>query len=162
VANYWEQVVEINKWQQKRISSLIIRNLFGTLSNKRLGVFGFSFKANTNDTRESPSINISNNLLREGAKLSFYDPKVIEKQIFLEFEKSEYKDNISVNDTPLKSAEGADAIIVLTEWEEFSSLDWQKMFNVMRKPAWVFDARAFLDTETLKNIGFKVWSLGSV
>ena len=75
---------------------------------------------------------------------------------------SEYKDNISINDTPLKSAEGADAIIVLTEWEEFSSLDWQKMFNVMRKPAWVFDARAFLDAENLKNIGFKVWSLGSV
>ncbi len=161
VANYWEQVIEINKWQQKRISSLIIRSLFGTLSNKRLAVFGFSFKANTNDTRESPSINISKNLLQEGAKLSFYDPKVNERQICFEFQNSEYEDSIFVNKTALQSAEGADAIIVLTEWEEFKYLDWKEIFNVMRKPAWVFDARVFLNKEALKNIGFKVWSLGS-
>ena len=85
VGDYWEQVVEINQWQQRRISSLIIKNLFGTLSNKKLAVFGFSFKANTNDTRESPSINISKNLLQEGAKLSFYDPKVNSDKILSEF-----------------------------------------------------------------------------
>ena len=138
---------------------MVIKNLFGTLSNKKLAVFGFSFKANTNDTRESPSINISKNLLQEGAKLSFYDPKVNEKQIFIKFDKSE--DEIFVNNTALEAAEGADAIIVLTEWEEFKYLNWDKIFDNMRKPAWIFDSRAYLDKEYLKSIGFKVWSLGT-
>ena len=160
VGDYWEQVVEINQWQQKRISSLVIKNLFGTLSNKKLAIYGFSFKANTNDTRESPSINISKNLLQEGAKLSFYDPKVNEKQIFKAFDKSE-KEEIFVNDTALKAAEGADAIIVMTEWEEFNSVNWKDIFEIMRKPAWLFDTRVFLDKEYLKNIGFKIWSLGT-
>ncbi|MBO8221453.1 nucleotide sugar dehydrogenase [Prochlorococcus marinus] len=161
VADYWEQVVDINQWQQNRISSLVIRNLFGTLSNKKLAVYGFSFKANTNDTRESPSINVSINLLQEGAKLSFYDPKVSEKQILSEFENNINEKNVLVNNTALKAAEGADAIIVLTEWEEFNHLDWEDIFKIMRKPAWVFDTRVFLDKQYLKNIGFKVWSLGT-
>ena len=161
VADYWEQVVDINQWQQNRISSLVIRNLFGTLSNKKLAIYGFSFKANTNDTRESPSINVSKNLLQEGAKLSFYDPKVSEKQILSEFENNRNEKNVLVNNTALKAAEGADAIIVLTEWEEFNNLDWEDIFEIMRKPAWVFDTRVFLDKQYLKNIGFKVWSLGT-
>ena len=161
VADYWEQVVDINQWQQNRISSLVIRNLFGTLSNKKLAVFGFSFKANTNDTRESPSISVSKNLLQEGAKLSFYDPKVSEKQILSEFENNRNEKNVLVNDTALKAAEGADAIIVLTEWDEFNYLDWEDIFEIMRKPAWIFDTRVFLDKQYLKNIGFKVWSLGT-
>ena len=161
VADYWEQVVDINQWQQNRISSLVIRNLFGTLSNKKLAVFGFSFKENTNDTRESPSINVSKNLLQEGAKLSFYDPKVSEKQILSEFENNRNEKNVLVNDTALKAAEGADAIIVLTEWDEFNYLDWEDIFEIMRKPAWIFDTRVFLDKQYLKNIGFKVWSLGT-
>ena len=160
VADYWGQVVDINEWQQKRISTLIIRNLFGTLSNKKLAVFGFSFKANTNDTRESPSIHISKNLLQEGALLSIYDPKVSEKKIFSEFDDMTNDKNVFVHDTALKAAKGADAIIVITEWEEFKSLDWENIFSVMRKPSWIFDSRAFLDKESLKNIGFKVWSLG--
>ena len=161
VAEYWEKVVDINNWQQKRISSLVIRNLFGTLSNKKIAVFGFSFKANTNDTRESPSINISKNLLQEGAKLSFYDPKVNEKQILSEFNEESNEKNVFVSDSALAAAKGADAIIVITEWDEFSYLDWKEIFKFMRKPAWVFDTRVFLDKEYLKNIGFNVWALGS-
>ena len=161
VADYWEKVVDINIWQQKRISSLVIRNLFGTLSNKKLAIFGFSFKANTNDTRESPSINISKNLLQEGAKLNFYDPKVVEKDILIEFKETINQNNVSVSDSPLKAAQQADAIIVLTEWEEFKELDWKNIFEVMRKPAWVFDSRICLEKEILKDIGFKVWTLGT-
>ena len=161
VADYWGQVVDINEWQQRRISTLVISNLFGTLSNKKLAVFGFSFKANTNDTRESPSIYISKNLLQEGARLSFYDPKVNHQKILLEFDEMLNQKKVFVDDSPLKAAQGADAIIVMTEWEEFNCLDWKNIFEVMRKPAWVFDTRAFLDKESLKNIGFKVWSLGT-
>ena len=161
VADYWEQVVSINEWQQKRISSLVIKNLFGTLSNKTLAIFGFSFKANTNDTRESPSINISKHLLQEGAKLNIYDPKVDEKKILIELDGMISEDNVLISNKALKAAEGADAIIVLTEWEEFNYLDWNNIYQVMRKPSWVFDSRVFLDKDVLKNIGFEVWSLGT-
>ena len=161
VADYWEQVVNINIWQQKRISSLIIKNLFGTLTDKKLAIFGFSFKANTNDTRESPSINISKNLLQEGAKLNFYDPKVSKKQILKEFDEMKNLDNIFVCEDGLSAAKGADAVIVLTEWDHFKKIDWQNIFEVMRKPAWVFDTRICLDKNILKEIGFEVWFLGT-
>ena len=161
VADYWEKVVDINTWQQKRISSLVIKNLFETLTNKKLAIFGFSFKANTNDTRESPSINISKSLLQEGAKLNFYDPKVREKDILIEFDEIIKENNVLISDNALKAAEGADAILVLTEWEEFKELDWKNIFAVMRKPAWVFDSRICLEKEKLKDIGFQVWTLGT-
>ncbi len=161
VADYWEQVVNINLWQQNRISSIVIKNLFGTLSNKTLAIYGFSFKANTNDTRESPSITISKNLLREGAKLTFFDPKVSKKQILNEFDEFACEDNLLVASTSLDAAKGADAVIVLTDWEEFKDLDWKNIFLLMRKPAWVFDTRICIDQKFLKNIGFKVWTLGT-
>ena len=161
VADYWEQVVRVNIWQQKRISLIVIKNLFGTLSDKRLTIFGFSFKANTNDTRESPSINISKYLLEEGAKLSVYDPKVIEKQILSEFKNIKHNKNISVKNSALEAAEGSDAILVLTEWEEFKKLNWTEIYSVMRKPCWIFDSRICLDKKYLKDIGFNLWTLGS-
>ncbi|MDC3203568.1 nucleotide sugar dehydrogenase [Prochlorococcus sp. AH-716-B04] len=161
VADYWQQIVMINNWQQKRISSLVIRKLFGTLSNKKIAIFGFAFKANTNDTRESPSINISKNLLLEGAKLNFFDPKVNKENILTELEDLVNKDNIFVSDSSLDAAKEADAILILTEWEEFKYLDWKEIFCVMRKPAWVFDSRIFLDKNILKQIGFQVWTLGT-
>ena len=86
VANYWENIVNINSWQQKRISKIVIKNLFDNISEKKIAILGFSFKSNTNDTRESPSINISKYLFQEDAKLSFYDPRVNKKQIISEFQ----------------------------------------------------------------------------
>ena len=162
VGDYWEQIIKINMWQQKRISALVIKSLFGTLSNKRLSILGFSFKANTNDTRESPSINISKDLLQEGARLTFFDPKVSEKQIFKELDGMITQDNVMVFDSVLKAADGADAILVLTEWDEFINLDWELLYKNMRKPAWVFDARNFLNKEKLIDIGFKTWTLGNL
>ena len=160
VADYWEQIVKINYWQQERISSIIIKNLFGTLSNKKLAILGFSFKANTNDTRESPSIAISKNLFKEGSQLNFYDPKVNKDVILKEFHENKYNEKLNVCETALDAAKGTDAIIVLTEWEEFHDLNWKLIFQVMRKPAWVFDSRNYLDMDYLRNIGFKVWTLG--
>ncbi len=161
VSDYWEQVVKINSWQQERISSIIIKNLFGTLVDKRLAIYGFSFKANTNDTRESPSISIAKNLLNEGVELNFYDPRVKKDQIIREFLEEEYKEKIFVCDSALSAAEGTDAILVLTEWEDFKFLEWDNIYQIMRKPAWVFDSRIFLDSNKLKNIGFNLWTLGS-
>ena len=81
VAEYWEQVISLNNWQKDRISKLIVNTLFGTVSGKRIAVLGFSFKANTNDTRNSPSIKICKDLIEDGALLSIYDPKVSQLQI---------------------------------------------------------------------------------
>ena len=161
VADYWEQIININSWQQKRISALVVRTLFGTLSNKKIAIFGFSFKSNTNDTRESPSINISRDLLKEGVKLRFFDPKVSEKQIFKDLDEMIIDNNITVYDSSLLAAKGVDAVLILTEWDQFKKLDWENIFKNMRKPAWIFDARSFLDSSYLSNIGFKVWSLGN-
>ena len=161
VADYWENVVMINNWQQNRISKLIIKNLFGTLSDKKLAIFGFSFKANTNDTRESPSINISKDLLKEDAKLSIYDPKVLKNKILNEFENNENRDKVLICNSSLEACEGADAVIVLTDWDEFRTLEWNKIYKIMRKPAWVFDARICLNKSSLMQIGFNVWTLGA-
>ncbi len=162
VADYWEQIVKINSFQQKRISSLVVKNLFGTLSNKKLAILGFSFKANTNDTRESPSKEISKKLLEEGAILSFYDPKVSKDQILLDLGSSPNSDEkLLVCEDVFKAAEGAHAVLILTEWDEFKQLDWHEIYHIMRRPAWVFDTRFCTDKDYLSNIGFKTWSLGS-
>ena len=162
VGDYWEQIVKINTWQQKRISALVVKNLFGTLSNKRLAIFGFSFKANTNDTRESPSIFISKDLLQEGAQLTIFDPKVNEKQILTELQGMIKEEDVIVCDSHIQASKGADAILVLTEWEEFKNLNWEPIYKIMRKPAWIFDARNFLKKEKLRDIGFKTWTLGDL
>ena len=161
VANYWEEIIKINLWQQQRISKLVIKNLFGTLSNKRIAIFGFSFKANTNDTRESPCINISKDLIEESAVLAIYDPQVSEGQILKELSSEKNNENIHICKSPIEASKNADAVIVLTEWDEFLSLDWEFIFKEMRQPAWVFDTRVCLNKKLLKKIGFKVWSLGS-
>ncbi len=161
VSEYWEQVVKINSWQQERISSIVIKSLFGTLANKRLAIFGFSFKANTNDTRESPSISIAKNLLKEGVELNFYDPRVKKEQILREFVGEEYKEKVFVCESEICAAKATDAVIVLTEWDQFRFLEWEKIYQIMRKPAWVFDSRIFLDRDKLEDIGFNTWTTGT-
>ena len=81
VAKYWEQVLSLNDWQIKRISKLVVDKLFGTVNAKKIAILGFSFKANTNDTRESSAIQITKELLSEGANIIINDPKVDAKQI---------------------------------------------------------------------------------
>jgi len=161
VADYWEQIININIWQQKRIYQLVIKNLFGTISNKKLVIMGFSFKADTNDTRESPSIQISRDLLLEGADLNFYDPKVNEEQILDSFKDISFEGKLTCFKNPYEAVSSSDAILVLTDWKEFQYLDWLKIYDDMRKPAWIFDSRVCLDLNKLNHIGFKVWTLGT-
>tara|TARA_B100000073_G_C23724053_1_gene568665 strand:- start:734 stop:2164 length:1431 start_codon:yes stop_codon:yes gene_type:complete len=168
ISNYWQQVIELNSWQQNRISANIVQNLFGTVTGKRIAIFGFAFKANTNDTRESPAIRICNNLLEEGAKLAIYDPKVSENQIKIDLDFSNKLKNKQLSQEHLiclnsymEASEGSDAIVVLTEWSEFSTIDWNKLSKVMRKPSWLFDLRRCVDAKKAKSAGMKVWILGS-
>ena len=158
VAKYWEQVIEINSWQQNRISSLIVDKLFGTISGKKLTVLGFAFKPDTNDTRESPSINICQSLLEEGCFLNIYDPKVVKEQIQSDLKK--YNDSWKKFDDLYEAARGSDALIIITGWKEFYNLDFFKLFKVMRSPCWIFDTRNIVDAKIAKSFGFNIWKLG--
>tara|TARA_Y100000589_G_scaffold83594_1_gene77583 strand:+ start:549 stop:2012 length:1464 start_codon:yes stop_codon:yes gene_type:complete len=172
VANFWEGVVKLNNWHQNRISQLIVKKLFGTVSSKKICILGFAFKANTNDTRESAALRICKDLLEEGAILNIHDPKVNKDKIRLDLNikplnandsNSSINKNIGgwnkVEDIYL-AAKGSDAIVVLTEWEDYSDLNWDLISKVMRKPAWVFDARSILNNEEIINAGLNLWRIG--
>ena len=168
VSNYWSKVIDINQWQTKRISRLVVEKLFGTLTSKRIGILGFSYKANTNDTRESPAINICKDLLEEGAILQIYDPKVSFEQVEYELENCvelDGKKNISkfnwiYSETMEKASEGCDALIILTEWDEFSKINWGLISDKMRSPAWIFDTRLISNSKEATNYGLNVWNVG--
>ncbi len=167
VASYWEQVMFVNDWQKNRISNLVIQKFFGTVSNKKIIMLGFSFKSNTNDTRESPAIEIAKNLIENGAQLVINDPKVSIKQIESELLLKENEvDNISLgrwNFTKdiLTASKNADAIILITEWEEYKNINWQKLTRLMRRPSWIFDTRKIIPFKKLNNLGINFWQIGS-
>ena len=167
VANYWQGVVDINNWQKRRIAKLIVDKLFGNVSEKKISILGFSFKANTNDTRNSPAIDICNDLIENGAKLSIYDPKVSKEQIHIDLDKNPKfqrtdndKGDWSFCESIEEATQNSHAIIVLTEWEEFKNIDLKKLFKMMNKPSWIFDTRFTIDRSKAINAGFNYWSLG--
>tara|TARA_B100000212_G_C27354549_1_gene525246 strand:- start:429 stop:1448 length:1020 start_codon:yes stop_codon:yes gene_type:complete len=169
VANFWNSVVTLNTWHQKRLSTLITRKLFGTLSNKIIVVLGFAFKANTNDTRESASIQICKDLLDEGAILNIHDPKVSTAQIAKDLNLSASKVNQNSNSkegswNKLEDIEStfysADAVVVLTEWEQYKTINWSEASKKMRKPSWVFDVRSIINQSDVINSGINLWRIG--
>ncbi|MCP9819894.1 nucleotide sugar dehydrogenase [Synechococcus sp. Cruz-9H2] len=167
-AHYWEQVVDLNSWQQQRIARLVVSKLFGTVSGKRLAVLGFAFKADTNDTRESPAIGICRDLLEEGAHLAIHDPKVDPSQIARDLgcAASASADDLGGDGSwessasDLEAVEGADAVIVLTEWASFRDINWAVIASRMRRPAWLFDVRAITDATAARAAGLRVWRIG--
>jgi len=173
VANFWNGVVELNNWHQNRISELITKKLFGTLSGKKINVLGFSFKANTNDTRESAAIQICKHLIDEGANLHIHDPKVNPKQIAKDLDMQATIDankllkNNSFSHSgswqfmeKLDNFDNSYAVVILTEWEEYSNIDWNKVAGEMVNTAWVFDARSIVEPFKVKNAGLKLWRIG--
>ena len=174
VADFWESVVHLNSWNQERLTNIIVEKLFGTLTEKKIGILGFSFKADTNDTRESPAIKICMNLLDEGASLKIHDPKVSREQIALDLgipPKDEYHNNEEFNKeyrykkwekSTLQNDffDNLDAVVVLTEWEIYSDLDWREASKKMRSPGWVFDSRLIVDEEKVINSGLSFWRVG--
>jgi UDPglucose 6-dehydrogenase len=170
VATYWQSVVRLNEWQQHRIARLVVQHLFGTVCGKRLAVLGFAFKADTNDTRESPAIRICSDLLEEGAQLAIFDPKVSTDQIRrdLNLDPVICPDASALSgegvwqsvSSPEAAVSGADAVLILTEWKVFASLDWSQLARVMRQPSWLFDARAIVNHDAARAAGLSVWSVG--
>ena len=161
VAEYWEQVIKMNNHQKERFTSRIVESLFNTVWGKRVALFGFAFKKNTNDTRESPAITVVKNLIREKAAVAIYDPKVDAKQMYADLELTESEfDKIEICSSAEEAAKGAHALVVVTEWDEFKTLDYAAIYEEMSKPAHIFDGRNILDLKALRAIGFKVFGIG--
>ena len=157
VAAYWESVVKINEWQTHRVVDRMLETMFNTIAGKKIAVFGFAFKANTGDTRESPANLVVRDLLAEHAEPVVTDPKAIPDA------KRDLKDvleKVKFEEDPYKAVEGAHAVVVCTEWKCFAELDWNRIYSAMTKPAFVFDGRNILDADALRRIGFEVTCIG--
>jgi len=162
VADYWEQVIKINDWQKRRFANSVVSSMFNTVSGKRLCVLGLAYKKNTSDTRYSPAWDICRALISERAKLALYDPRVAQEAISLALSTAEGTEAlVSVETDAYTAAAGAHALLILTEWDEFARLDYERIFASMAKPAFVFDGRNLLDHERLRHIGFKVVGIGT-
>ncbi len=167
VADYWEQVIIMNDHQKARFAKNIVTTLYNTVADKKIAFLGWAFKKDTNDTRESAAIYVANDLLFEQAKLAVYDPKVSEKQMLSDLDylqtrsSEENKKFVQAVHDPYEACEGAHAVAILTEWEEFKTYDWQRIYDNMNKPAFIFDGRNLLDKEILTKIGFKYQAIGS-
>jgi UDPglucose 6-dehydrogenase len=161
VASYWEGVVKMNDWQKSRFAARIVRSLFNTVARKRIAIWGFAFKKDTNDTRESAAITICRDLLEEHAEVVVYDPKVPAEQIIAEvLGKGCSNSHLHIAHSAEEAAAGAHAIAVITEWDEFKSVDFKTVFESMPKPAFVFDGRNILDLPKLREIGFSAVGIG--
>lgn len=169
VADYWNEVVKMNDYQKKRFSRMIIEKLFNNATDKKIAIYGFAFKKDTADTRESPSVFVCRDLLMERAHLFIYDPKVEMNQMLTEFRDTCNISPFTVTDfdslvvktkSPYEAAIGAHAIVIVTEWDEFKTLDYKKIYDSMMKPAFLFDGHNFLDHDALCNIGFHVYAIG--
>lgn len=162
VAFYWEQVVKMNDYQKHRFTQRVVKALFNTVAGKKIAVFGFAFKKDTNDTRESSAIYVCKDLLAEQANISVYDPKVSQKQMVsdLEYANANNIENLCSVSDPYEAAKDAHAVLILTEWDEFKDYDYGKIYESMLKPAFLFDGRNILDLQKLKEIGFEAFGIG--
>jgi UDPglucose 6-dehydrogenase len=157
VADYWEMVVRMNDYQQERFVKRIIKEMFNTIVGKKIALLGFAFKANTGDTRESPGIQVAKKLLEERAELVICDPQALGNA---RRDLEGLDGRVAYEPDPYRALDGAHAIAVITEWDAFQSLDYERVFAGMHKPAFVFDGRNILDHDRLFQIGFNVFPLG--
>ena len=157
VAEYWEQVVRMNEYQQARFLSRILSSLFNTVAGKRIALFGAAFKANTSDTRESPALHVCRALLEERAEVVLTDPHALDN---VRIDLGEDARRVTFEPDPYRAAVNAHAIALVTEWTLFSELDYETIYRSMAKPAFFFDGRNILDHRKLFQIGFNVHSIG--
>lgn len=166
VAEYWHQVVKMNDYQKTRFAKKIVKTLYNTVSGKKIAFFGWAFKKDTNDTRESAAIYVADLLLNEQAEIVIYDPKVTAEQIYADLDylntrsESENRRLVTVVNTPYEAADNAHAIAVITEWDEFKTLDYSRIYDNMMKPAFLFDGRNIANKELFINIGINYYPIG--
>lgn len=160
VARYWEHVIKLNDYQKHRFSAHIVKTLFNTIADKRIAVLGFAFKKDTNDTRESPAITVCRDLLAEQANVVVFDPKVPENKIINDVLAGKESSRLSVVASAYEATKDAHAVVILTEWDMFKELDYSRIFNEMKKPAFLFDGRNILDLKGINKIGFTAFGIG--
>ncbi len=166
VAAYWQQVIALNDYQKRRFAMNIIQTLFNTVSGKKIAMLGWAFKKDTNDTRESAAIYVSDYLLNDMAKVHVYDPQVPAKAMYADLDylgtrkPEQNRELLTVETDPYETCKDAHAITVITEWDEFKTYDWKRIYDNMMKPAFIFDGRNILDHKKLMEIGFKVKAIG--
>ena len=155
-AEYWMVVIKMNDHQQERIVSRLFKEMFNTLANKKIALFGFAFKADTGDTRETPAGTVARLLADEHVNLTITDPKALGNA------KNDLRDlkGVVYEIDPYKAAKGADAVVLMTDWALYPTLDWAKIYATMRQPATVFDTRNCLDATNLRKLGFRVLNIG--
>ena len=167
VADYWEQVIIMNDHQKRRFSNTIVQTLYNTVSDKKIAFLGWAFKKDTNDTRESAAIYVADDLINEHANIAVYDPKVSNQKIMNDLNYLETRtvednnNNVKSYSDPYEACRDAHAIAVLTEWDEFKTYDWQRIYDAMKKPAFIFDGRNLLNAKELETIGFVYQGVGS-
>jgi len=149
----------MNDWQKARFARNMVSSMFNTVSGKKIAVLGFAFKKDTGDTRETPAIDVCKALIDEKAAIAIYDPKVTREQMYLDLGKDSME-KIEIEDDPYICCAGAHAIAILTEWDEFQTLDYKRIYDSMQKPASIFDGRNLINVEELKEIGYSVWAVG--
>jgi len=169
VGDYWYSVVAMNDYQRRRFVEMIVKTMFDTVTNKKIAVLGFAFKKDTGDTRESSAIPVCNSLLEDGAIVHVFDPKVTREMMLEDLREAAESNqhlnkcidtNFKVEKTAMDACLNAHAIVVVTEWDEFKTLDYAAIFKTMAKPAFLFDGRGYLDLPALRDIGFEVFSIG--
>ena len=166
VADYWEQVIILNDHQKRRFSDNLISTLYNTVSGKKIAMLGWAFKKDTNDTRESAAIYVADHLLSEQANIAVYDPKVPSKKVYSDLNyletrsEEENKKLVATFSDPYEAVKDAHAIAIMTEWDEFKTYDWEKIYSSMKKPAFIFDGRNILDKAEMNTIGFEYSSIG--
>ena len=157
VAEYWENVIKMNDYQEKRFVKRMLETMFNTLANKKIVLFGFAFKADTGDTRETPAYYVAKMLLEEHANVFITDPKALKNA---KIDLAEYGDKIQYVEDPYEAAKDADAIGIMTEWKLYKELDYKKIYDSMRKPAHLYDGRSILNQTEIRAIGFDAHTIG--
>jgi UDPglucose 6-dehydrogenase len=157
VAEYWESVVEMNEYQKRRFVQNMLKAMFNTVAGKRIALFGFAFKADTGDTRETPALDVARQLLDEQAKVVITDPRALDNA---KIDLAGCVDKLEFIADPYAAAQGAHAIAVMTEWKEYGTLDYKKIYAGMERPSFIFDGRNILDHKELYKLGFNVFPLG--
>lgn len=168
-AEYWNQVVSMNDYQKERFTKQMVKSMLNTVTGKKIAILGYAFKKDTGDVRETPAMFVVRDLLKEGALIHIYDPQVSREDMWIEMD---YTCGINRQNTPkieesivtspdaYSACEGAHAFAVMTEWDEFKDLDFNRIFHSMAKPAFVFDGRNILDHDMLRSLGFEVYAIG--
>lgn len=166
VADYWEQVIIFNDHQKMRFADKIVQTLYNTVNGKKIAFYGWAFKKDTNDTRESAAIYVADALLNEEARITVYDPKVTTEQIYADLDylntrsSAENRRLVDVVSDPYEAIDQAHAVAILTEWDEFKEYDWVRIKERMMRPAFVFDGRKLLSKHNLDEKGFVYYAIG--